>query len=151
MFLLLSNESWAFFVSSFCWLALFLEVWWAPYGGGPQGIALMPIGSVRHWTQDTCTGLLCLGMAFAWSTTLPNFGINQRWCCSFYLFQGLNELHSGISSILRAMNTNLTDIFYSQRVSKTTIWSLRITSPSAGRKNLCWLFCFFSLLIWEVV
>ena len=30
-----------------CWLALFLEVWRAPFGGGPQGIALMPMGSVR--------------------------------------------------------------------------------------------------------
>ena len=24
-----------------------MEVWWAPFGGGPRGIALMSIGSVR--------------------------------------------------------------------------------------------------------
>ena len=30
-------------------LALFLKVWRVPLGGGPQGIALMCIGSVRPW------------------------------------------------------------------------------------------------------
>ena len=33
MFLLLSNEGLAFFARDFCVLALFLEVWWAPFGG----------------------------------------------------------------------------------------------------------------------
>ena len=47
MFLLLFNKGLAFFVTDFCRLALFLEVWWVPFGGGPQGIALMLIGSVH--------------------------------------------------------------------------------------------------------
>ena len=47
MFPVLANDGWAFFVKDICWLALFLEAWWAPFGYGPQGIALMPIGSVR--------------------------------------------------------------------------------------------------------
>ena len=47
MFLQLSKEGWAFFVTDFCLLELFSEVWWAPSGGRPQGIAVMPIGVVR--------------------------------------------------------------------------------------------------------
>ena len=58
MFLLLSNEGWAVFAADLCWLALFLKVWWAPFSGGPQGIALMPIGSVRPWWGG------CLDLSF---------------------------------------------------------------------------------------
>ena len=53
MYLLLSTESWAFLLQIYLIIVIFGSlVGPLLFGGGPQGIALMPIGSVRPWQQN---------------------------------------------------------------------------------------------------
>ena len=82
----------------FCWLALFLEVWWAPFGGGPQSIALMPIESVRACKQHEWLNLcLILGA--------NNFALNCKWSarsCQLTAVERLTFPHSITRDLLVA-------------------------------------------------
>ena len=76
-----------YLVTDFCCLALFLEVWWAPFGGWPQGIALMPIGSVRPCSSPVCRFGLSdqqLLENYVWRWGLPILSCSPRilgpWC-----------------------------------------------------------------------